>query len=213
MEATTTYPEIINLFLPTEGFRPQITKPHAEGGFVYATNGHVLLRIPHKYYPEVAAQSKFPDAAKLMQYALDNNYDTGLVEDRSLALIVEQLPKKTVFKSCQECEGEGKIDCECCGHTNDCGECYGLGKTDEVIGEAIVPDFGIAVGNQVFSGLYIDVLFKAMLILKANTATFFESQQLQKAGLFKIKEALILIMPLAKPEAKDAPIRLILNKS
>jgi hypothetical protein len=38
----------------------------------------------------------------------------------------QQLNRGGSFK-CQACEGEGEVECGCCGHENECDECEGTG--------------------------------------------------------------------------------------
>lgn len=40
---------------------------------------------------------------------------------------LKQYGKLVPYVQCPECEGEGSMECECCGHESDCSECDGLG--------------------------------------------------------------------------------------
>ena len=42
---------------------------------------------------------------------------------------ITMLPKyQDKYKTCSECDGEGTIECDCCGHEKDCSECDGDGE-------------------------------------------------------------------------------------
>lgn len=107
--------------------RVNIEAPWSTGGHTYATNGHLIVRIPR--LADVPENPNAPDIGKLFPYA-------NPTEWFALADIV--LPK-TKKADCPECNGDGNFrheDCpDCEGHK--CDNCEGAGKIHKMISHKI----------------------------------------------------------------------------
>ncbi len=104
-----------------------LTQPWSSGEYTYASNGHIMVRVPRR--EDVPDRSNAPQ----VQHIWD-----GIPVGREKA---KTLPKVPDFgeKACENCEGSGRIvicsECngegvqECdMGHEHDCEECGGDGE-------------------------------------------------------------------------------------
>lgn len=103
--------------------REYLHKPWKRGQWVYATNGHVCVRVPAEAMPDVGECDKAPAAERLfMQY----------VEGRQCDFLL--MPKIAAPMKCHGCNGRGAVmarKCPSCtdgtfdhyGHTYDCLNC------------------------------------------------------------------------------------------
>lgn len=103
--------------------RDYLRSPWKHGEWVYATNGHLCLRVPAAYMPEVAECAKAPLAQNLFQKH---------IEQRECEFLL--MPKLAKVKKCSACSGTGAImavRCSSCkdgtfdhyGYTYDCQHC------------------------------------------------------------------------------------------
>ena len=83
----------------------------------------------------------------------------GLIEVNNIKSILSEVHKlpemKDRYKDCPECDGEGTIECDCCGQDRDCEQCDGEGDIkcgEEETGYCRYPE------NQVVK--ILDVYFK-----------------------------------------------------
>ncbi len=103
--------------------RPQLRQPWKHGEWVYATNGHVCVRVPAATMPDVAECDKAPAA---------HNLFTKNLEGRQCEFLL--MPKIAPLAKCRGCNATGKvraIKCAACkdgqfkhyGDTYDCQRC------------------------------------------------------------------------------------------
>src|SRR5271166_2898199 len=103
-------------FVSTDVERARMARPWSRGEFTYATNGHIMVRIPR--LAEVPECSDAPDVEGIVMPLLADQTETA-------PLPAYELPK--VDKNeCRTCEGRGLEhdcpDCEC-----ECDDCDGTG--------------------------------------------------------------------------------------
>ncbi len=103
--------------------RPQLRQPWKHGEWVYATNGHVCVRVPAATMPNVTECDKAPPAHNLFKKH---------IEDRPCDFLV--LPKIAAPSKCSGCNGRGTVmarKCPSCtdgtfdhyGNTYECLNC------------------------------------------------------------------------------------------
>ena len=102
--------------------RLALMSPMSFGQYVYATNGHIAVRVP--------LFGEFEQAFYAMGKALDEYFlaPTGpfvSVDCPDIPLLPPQ-PEKPV---CPECGGDGITVCDECGHESACNACDGKGHT------------------------------------------------------------------------------------
>ncbi len=119
--------------------RSWIHRPFSRGEFTYATNGHIMVRVPRQdAFPEVASG---PALEKLddVLFAYKADFEAPSID-----------PPEAVLCGC--CNGTGRVnahdDCPHCKcDSRPCDICDGTGKTPEVLPRKI--------GNVMFAGRYI----------------------------------------------------------
>ena len=118
---------------------PRIAEPWTSDGFVFATNGQVLIRITG---PVEGVIPRFNpvDCMKVIQENPEPQ-EWFPVPDVTP-------PKEPKEKICDECDGNGETNCRTCGQVTDCPECGGIGKIIPAI--VITP---IEIGGIWFSNL------------------------------------------------------------
>ena len=119
-----------------------ISVPWSDGEYSYATNGHVIIRVPR--LGDVHEKDTAPQTKQLFPYPDPPAW---------FALAEIKLPKtKTV--DCSECDGEGEVEhkeCSSCrGHY--CEECNGTGK--------VIPRRPVPVGNSHYQYGYLLMLME-----------------------------------------------------
>lgn len=103
--------------------REYLRKPWKHGEWVYATNGHVCVRVPAATMPDVAENAKAPAA---------HNLFTKNLEGRQCDFLL--MPKIAAPMKCHGCNGRGAVmarKCPSCtdgtfdhyGHTYECLNC------------------------------------------------------------------------------------------
>lgn len=110
--------ELIDLksFCSTDKARPNLHRPWSRGDWTWATNGHILVRVPRR--DDVAENDRAPDASKILAA-----FDASKLAPRAPI----ELPAVTMVE-CDDCSGEGCgihscPDCHC-----KCVTCRGTGK-------------------------------------------------------------------------------------
>ena len=190
--------EILQSFCSTNDMRLPLQKPNLLEGFIYATDGHILIRVPAiQAEGTVENNPDYPNAEKVIQGIIDNCYiefDFSKKFDCEFEPLYEKVLKK---EECEQCDGDGNCTCDECGTQHECGECDGTGEietyinTDKVIGETTKP-------GTVFQ--FKEAYFNPELILRVQKH-FPEKGTIVHIGkteAMKILfgEVLILVMPV-----------------
>ena len=104
--------------------RPYLRAPFKRGQWVYATNGHVCVRVPVESEPDAQESDRSPNAGALFEKHIENRECEFLL-----------MPKIPDLIQCSGCAGEGRvraIKCAPCsgtgvfqhfGDTYDCQRC------------------------------------------------------------------------------------------
>lgn len=109
--------------------RYTLTKPWIRNGFVYATDGRILVRQATKQAD--TTDDKPPGGAEHM-------FDESKPRGKSIPLpdigmelgdrlVCEKCKGKNSSKTCSECNGEGSHVCPTCSHAKPCRACEGEG--------------------------------------------------------------------------------------
>ena len=119
-------------FLPTlcdpEG-EDKFNSPFESQGYWVATDRKIAVIIKCEDMPLLG----YPHRDIKIDILLNNNSNMNVsfsAKELSAKLIPDLLDEydESDVKTCTECDGEGDIECECCGHTYECPECNGDGK-------------------------------------------------------------------------------------
>jgi hypothetical protein len=92
-----------------------------------ATDGRLLAMVP-KHMVTSEIEIKTEDVPNF-SFVLTNQPLNGDVKLRLGDLIdrLNEVPMIDEIDDCEICDGYGKVECDCCGHQNDCKECDGTG--------------------------------------------------------------------------------------
>lgn len=98
---------VIKLFLGKDNLRPVFLKPSLLNGFVYATNGHVLLKAPENLFSnKYETIPDFPNCEGAMEGAFKNELETPLIINiEKLEAYIKTIPTVPLYESCYECSG------------------------------------------------------------------------------------------------------------
>lgn len=95
-----------------EDFRPGLQKPFEQGGFICATEAHVILRVDKNLIPksndDYTPKDRVPTVAKVMPTP-DPTFTISLKEIQS-CLVALGLDYNHTTKNCPECGGSGDVD-------------------------------------------------------------------------------------------------------
>lgn len=131
-------------FCSTDESRYYLHKPFSRDAFSYATNGHVMVRVPRRDdIPEV-------EGAPAAEQIFPSNVSYGFSPVPAV-----DLPADTVVIEKEECE-----DCEGAGHEHDCPdcqcECFNCGGKGFIETDKLQVSVGIGAG--IYQGKYVALL-------------------------------------------------------
>ena len=149
--------------------RPKISKPFSIGDFTYATDGHILIRVP--------IMESVPVASPVGADKLFKNLENQEFEDISELKLPEMKRKK------EGCPGCG-CDCPTCCCQEICEICDGTGQIVSVKGDAVF------IGGVPFDPDYIS------MIKDLPKSQFCKCPRKDDASCFKFDEGHGLLMPL-----------------
>jgi hypothetical protein len=133
-------PADLQSFCSTEKSRPYLMSPWSHGDFTYATNGHILIRVPR--LPEIAENPKAPNAEKVLAMTASQSETTPLPSF--------EIPASKL-SACRSCKGRGtEHDCPDCAC--ECPECDGSGQ--------VVEKMSLGLHGAIFNAKYILILKK-----------------------------------------------------
>ena len=113
-------------FCSTDPDRPQMHAPFSSAAWTWATNGHILVRVPRR--DDVPENPEAPNVKKVWDGAKWGAWRPAKRVD---------LPPAR-FNTCDECNGRGwEHDCPSCQCT--CEECGGEGKIERTDPVAVGP--------------------------------------------------------------------------
>ncbi|TXK52350.1 hypothetical protein FVR03_01150 [Pontibacter qinzhouensis] len=190
-------------------FREYTEAPFEQNGYVYATNGHIIIRTPKDLYCSQAATLEKPISSFVFDGA---NKSIAIDFNVSEIEALKTEPEYRVLKKSQECgtcEGFGEVTWEFEHHEreDDCPVCYGSG-----IAEAEHKEL---TGNTTFGTAYVTIydtpldvkLFYKLVQLNEPIALIKYTSKTQ-AIVFKAGQYDVGIMPVSS--TGDYPVIKIL---
>lgn len=187
--------QLLRSFASGNDFRPTLRHPFIQQGFVYASDGHIILKVPADQVTEIFQEQELPDISIL-------NY-TPLKKQRTIRTVVikellDKIEKVNQQQECEACEGNGKHECDKCDDLHECGICAGKGYTeDERV--KIYPKEGvyIKIGAAWFSPYYINYLLRVANSYNSKQIVL-EAGGSWKPNWFKVGGATVAIMGIDK---------------
>jgi hypothetical protein len=134
-----TVSEILSLCCSTDPYKRHQHRPWRVGEWVYATDGHVLVRVSAEFAPEVGPfvapveparwEETAPDCEALLAAAAHDPSDVLPMPDLPPIRMVKcnTCDGMGRYKVCDECDGTGRVEWDSGRHTYDaeCQECDG----------------------------------------------------------------------------------------
>lgn len=123
-------------FCATYSARYALTEPFCHGGFEYATDSAIMIRVPTDKpdSPTFSGDGKqFPTAGNYWEMYKPNfkrefcDYFPVDYVDKLAPCLACEATGLASHELCVKCEGEGCTECFECGHESECGECDGDG--------------------------------------------------------------------------------------
>ena len=193
------YDYVLSMYVSEDRLRPQMCKVFKQENYNIATDAYSVIFVGEKdsglkYNPD----DKSPKALPLL---MDFIFDTTEVIDRNTFLSdFFTLERKwySLTKDCEECDGSGSTECDCCGHDSDCKECDGSGNSDEKLpfGKPKLIGDNIFLFDRKISSVLANRMIQTAYFLEAEKITVkFNKSNDKQVFLFEIGEAKIIIMP------------------
>lgn len=112
-------------YCSTDDTRMNLHLPWRVGGFVYATDGRIIVRVSADLYPHVAERPeapKKPTEDKSMFPWDHHHLDVSLWRTPPKDMLLCNHPV------CAECKGTGVHKCHQCDNEHECGACHAWGR-------------------------------------------------------------------------------------
>lgn len=153
------YDNILKLFVLKDK-RDACHHPATFGDFVFATDRHIMVRIPKQFiegtYPRL---HRHPDMTKI------NLEPSGVLGKIHISKIEAALSKVELVddvEDCTYCNGRGYQECNL-GHEHECEACKGTGCVESKTKEKVLSEIdNISILNRRFNPRHIDIIRKAM---------------------------------------------------
>lgn len=209
-----TLESLVKQFVSTDEYeiREELYYPHLVGEYLYATDGHFMIRVPaSKINYEHNYKSDFPRITKPWEGIESNislKFDVSTLE---AALAKVELIPEVISEECPTCEGGGEIEdtCECCGNytCKTCHNCNGDGEIKKK-GEKLVPDYCSYVfvlnGVRFRSDLFAPLVDACKL---ENVTTIELTRTAPRHGnVLRIGEMEVMLMPNLAEDMKEIPL-------
>jgi hypothetical protein len=220
--------KFVNSFLSVDGWRYNLSKPTCyENGWCVSSDAYSLLLFHdpefHKendafFYTEggdgvnaLSIIEPYKDIyeGKVNPIAVFDLKNTEVVFEQ-IKMIPEYSEK---YKTCDECDGEGEIECDCCGHTRDCDECDGDGQIvcgEEETGDYRYPDdeaFDVG-GVYISFGKMKETIDRLNILGQSKLELYSHDNQTRLFGRVPNTNMFVLVMGLMKENQKTHRIDL-----
>ncbi len=206
-------------YIADDELRPAICKAYTDDEDAYASDSHTLIRISKRNiagnYPDFREKKDVPNFSKFINEQREKTKFAGVISINELLPCIENIKVKLrnekLQKDCDNCNGDGEIECSCCGHESECKECKGKGYHEHngkiVIRDVVFTDEDgeeirrISIHDRHFSPKYTELIMLTMLILNVEKCNLYLNDDAAKPmAIFHIEEydVEILLMGLSK---------------
>lgn len=108
--------------------REDINKYYEYEDYYCATDARLLIAVPKDQITGDIAIGDNPPNFSFVFGRQDSSDHPVKVKIGLLASKLADVPMIDEFDDCEQCDGEGSVECECCGNVADCEECDGTGE-------------------------------------------------------------------------------------
>lgn len=169
--------QLFDMYVDADGYRPALEVPFVQNGYVYASDGRILIRVRESAAIGDYPHSQSPGCSLLfMETRKEKTITIGQLETLlSKVEKVEETKKVGENIKCEECKGSGDVtwQYEHWEKKDFCPVCDGDGytsKTKEVPTGRMIPDpyAAIKLGNKTFQSCYIQTIVETMKLLEIH---------------------------------------------
>ena len=207
----STYETILSWFVGHDEMRPQLTTPFSNEDYYFATDAHKLIAIPKSLIILDIDRDEYSLHKKSVEMINGRRYESHPINTQTALGVfndhinlIDELDRSRVTE-CGKCQGEGKVECPCCGHVSDCPDCDGNGETGIVTktGEKIPdPEQRFLINKIKFKSCNILPIFNVAELLKIDTINWAISQS-ESFNVFEIGEIKLICMPMMQHYEDD----------
>jgi hypothetical protein len=205
MNTKFIYDFILPFFIGDDKYRKWQGCVHGDpNGFLYATEGHLLIRVPkEKAAGEYPSVNDFPNAEKILTEAINRDGNkTSVIKTADLIRVLSGVAWERVvdYDECEKCKGKGSFTCEHCENDYDCKDCNGTGR--ERYGEVrefslpvTKEQYAIQIGKAIYKATYLQPIVIAAQMLGVEEMKYIHRNK-ESAGIFSFAGVDILLMPI-----------------
>ncbi len=191
-------------FCETSELRPKLMKPFRQHGFVCATDGHLLVRIPESQVERYTLVADLPPTGgqNVNTQAVIPDPVPQICESLTpelLAKAINKAPKIDEFTPCECCHGDGNVDWEYedwdgnqYERWDECPVCHGSGHAEPTGKKVTDPDSLFVVCGHVLSYKEAQLLHQALAVCHLTTAYVREREK--NAPLFLTADGIQIIV-------------------
>ena len=176
--------------------RPAMKKIHGENGFVYATEGHIAVKIDHSKCEKIYSKiDSYPSIEKIFNDHKSSDIKYFYVDDLFECIMKIELCFKPEQIVCDKCFGDGYLICDHCDSEYDCGRCHGIGSIN---GEKLIlsGDKNIEFFNRQYNLEHFNKIISTALFVGSNRISISNGDKSGSGSIFKVGEFEILLMPV-----------------
>lgn len=187
------------MFVGSDDLRPQLQKPALVGDSIFSTDAFSIIKIskdlPNGDYTD---NEKFPQSCdNLFLEAKRDLLEIEIIKTEDLMLGVFNLNPSfdVIYEECPDCDGDGSVECRCCGNDGDCKRCDGDGDVEKENPFSRVVLFGkdLLFYKTKYTPRFIYRVIEVALILGEKEITIQYNEEKRKL-LFTIGCVEIIIM-------------------
>lgn len=160
--------ELVQPFCDDEDGRYAMREPFVQSGYLCATNGRAAIRVPTSEPDTIADDKRFPNIAGVCsEYEWDKQkWQPWPVRPNVVQSEMECRKCKgsgfKVFRECNTCNGAGEIECDKCGHIEECycengltgtGTCSACNGKGECFQPDVVEFGGVRIAHRYYEAV------------------------------------------------------------
>lgn len=182
------------------GYGDKISKILDLGNYYGATDSQVLFMIPKSYFPEGVNPDELsvnpPDTSFIFN---SPKRETPLeFTFQNLITVLNKIPQTQDYDDCHECDGNGTIECDCCGSEVECKECDGDGVGSAISGQfSLDVNHSVVIGESYFSAQNIDKIVSFLIDLNTEPETVIKlvASSNLRPHVFEVNDIVVVSMP------------------
>ena len=173
--------------------------------YYIATDTEILIMFPISNVKDNISIGAINDSPKF-KHILDNlNYRSEYkpISIKEIDIALAKIPLTDDAKKCENCDGEGEVECHCCSNDMTCSDCDGNGYIPSKNGKKI-PDIDsiFTIEKAFFRSKMLLGIKKIIDFIDAKSISILAGTD-TSAYLFKIDDVYFLCMPCSQFEKDE----------